>query len=50
MRLDISVISDEADRSQYDTSALKMNYALPNLVVLDWIDRALIVGEEKTNT
>lgn len=47
-RRDIIVITDEAHRSQYDTLALNMRFALPHASFLGFTGTPLIAGEEKT--
>ncbi|MFQ5796234.1 MAG: type I restriction endonuclease subunit R [Candidatus Bipolaricaulia bacterium] len=47
-RSDIIVMTDEAHRSQYDTLAMNMRTALPNVSFIAFTGTPLIVGEEKT--
>lgn len=47
-RSDIIVIVDEAHRTQYDTLAQNMHYALPKAAFIAFTGTPLIVGEEKT--
>jgi len=47
-RSDVIVITDEAHRSQYDTLAMNMRHALPNVAFIGFTATPLMVGEEKT--
>jgi type I restriction enzyme R subunit len=47
-RDDITIIADEAHRTQYDTLAQNMKDALPNASFIGFTGTPLLIGEEKT--
>jgi type I restriction enzyme R subunit len=47
-RDDIIVITDEAHRSQYDSLAMNMRYAMPNASFMAFTGTPLLTGEAKT--
>ena len=47
-RSDITVMTDEAHRSQYDIMAMNMRNALPNAAFIGFTGTPLMAGEEKT--
>ena len=47
-RSNIIVIADEAHRSQYDTFARNLRYALPNAAFIGFTGTPLMAGEEQT--
>ena len=46
--MDVTVITDEAHRSQYDTLAVNMRAALPKALFVAFTGTLLIAGEERT--